>query len=98
MESSAPALPPCRDRKCPDLKCPDEIPAPAEANPSLRLFRSLRRQCPAQPPSAAPASAGPVRPGRGHLDADQHAPLTLHRCPVVVPVRMLAGDAPVVVD
>src|SRR6266540_4688249 len=42
-------------------------------------------------------SATVVRPGPGEVDAQQDAPVPLHRAAIVVPVRVLAGDAAVVV-
>ena len=37
-------------------------------------------------------------PARSIVDPHEHPPLALHRRPVLVPVGVLAGDAPVVVD
>jgi hypothetical protein len=44
------------------------------------------------------SSAGHGRAGRRRRDPDQAPPLFLHRGPVIIPVRMLAGDRAVVLD
>ena len=43
-------------------------------------------------------SAAGVGTGPGEVDAQDDPPLALHRRPVVVPVGVLTGDPPVVID
>jgi hypothetical protein len=51
-----------------------------------------------EPGPDEPGSTGAVGAGAIQRDAQQHPSLTLHRGAVVVPVLVLAGDAPAIVD